>query len=288
MELIETPELVGLDLVDCDLSEPLSPDDTAMLQDAFRAHHLLRAVDQDLSPEDQVRVVSSFGTVASQWDDGLAYRILANEKGGYGRETELLWHSDFTFTPYPLDAISLYGVEVAPDVSSTRFATADPEVLPNDLRDRLRSLEALNAALPGGSYDIESEWPYISGERQHQEGDGHLFTLRSPAIATDPLSTSEYVNVTQMFGAGFQGLSYAESRALLDEVFDALYAPSAVFEHEWAVGDLVIWNNRMVQHARGPAPVGGPTRKLRRVVVHEQSKVLQEYLSREGQPVQGI
>jgi len=47
-----------------------------------------------------------------------------------------------------------------------------------------------------------------------------------------------------------------------------LYQPETVYAHEWREGDLVIWDNIALQHAR--AQVLPDTRRtLRRVLVNE-------------------
>jgi alpha-ketoglutarate-dependent taurine dioxygenase len=45
-----------------------------------------------------------------------------------------------------------------------------------------------------------------------------------------------------------EGMDYDDGRALLLELLDRSTAPERVYRHEWAVGDLVIWDNRGVLH----------------------------------------
>jgi taurine dioxygenase len=56
-----------------------------------------------------------------------------------------------------------------------------------------------------------------------------------------------------------------ESDALLEELFTYLYAPDNIYEHHWHEGDLVIWDNLAVQHAR--SATGAAARTLRRVTI---------------------
>jgi hypothetical protein len=39
-----------------------------------------------------------------------------------------------------------------------------------------------------------------------------------------------------------------------------------VLDHEWRRGDLVVWDNLAVQHARGNVEIEGPERTLRKVI----------------------
>jgi taurine dioxygenase len=66
------------------------------------------------------------------------------------------------------------------------------------------------------------------------------------------------------------GLGRVESDALLDALFDELYAPANVHEHRWRRGDLVIWDNLALQHARSRLDADEP-RILRRVVFGERA-----------------
>jgi alpha-ketoglutarate-dependent taurine dioxygenase len=61
------------------------------------------------------------------------------------------------------------------------------------------------------------------------------------------------------------GLPDIESEALLAELFAHLYQPSARWNHEWRPGDLVVWDNIAMQHARPNVAGNGPARTLRKV-----------------------
>ena len=63
-------------------------------------------------------------------------------------------------------------------------------------------------------------------------------------------------------------VSEARSAELLKILFAELYAPNRRYEHIWRVGDLVIWDNLAIQHARtrASAPSEG-VRALQRVAI---------------------
>ena len=44
----------------------------------------------------------------------------------------------------------------------------------------------------------------------------------------------------------------SEGRAFLDRLLDRATAPNRVYQHEWAVGDLVLWDNTGVLHRACP------------------------------------
>ena len=54
--------------------------------------------------------------------------------------------------------------------------------------------------------------------------------------------------------AYFAGLSLAESEMLLDEVWGYATDEAHVYKHQWALSDLVVWDNRTTMHRRDPFP----------------------------------
>src|SRR3712207_4964518 len=70
--------------------------------------------------------------------------------------------------------------------------------------------------------------------------------------------------------ARIEGLSQADSDTLLGRLFDALYDPTNVYEHRWNNGDLVIWDNIALQHARCDL-TGMRPRRLQRIAVADKS-----------------
>lgn len=61
------------------------------------------------------------------------------------------------------------------------------------------------------------------------------------------------------------GYPVPESDVLLDTLWDHMVSPRFVWEHEWRVGDVLIWDNRGVAHARGTLDPNEP-RLMRRIV----------------------
>jgi alpha-ketoglutarate-dependent taurine dioxygenase len=77
-----------------------------------------------------------------------------------------------------------------------------------------------------------------------------------------------------------------QSVELFDELYQRyLYCEQNVYEHQWAMGDLVIWDNLMIQHARRTAPLSNGERTLRRITMCRESNpeaVVTRYLMSRG------
>jgi taurine dioxygenase len=47
---------------------------------------------------------------------------------------------------------------------------------------------------------------------------------------------------------GIEGLDEAEAEALICALADHIVKPQFIYRHQWRVGDLLMWDNCMVQH----------------------------------------
>jgi taurine dioxygenase len=70
--------------------------------------------------------------------------------------------------------------------------------------------------------------------------------------------------------ARIMGMERTESDATLDALFVELYRKDRVYRHHWNNGDIVIWDNIALQHARGDL-TGMTPRRLQRIVVADKS-----------------
>jgi taurine dioxygenase len=257
------PLLVGVEINGLELDKPIAADVAAELRRLLSEQQLLVIRGQSLSPNDQIRVMQIFGTVLDEKHDGLRYQYVSGEKTSV-KPGRLLFHSDNHFTQVPLELLSLYGEEVGERATPTLFASnvAAYQRLAPECRARLSSLEVINRSffhLGLSDQPARELSPDLEG--------GPI--ARHPAVWQHPETGAPFVYLSEMHAFRLDGLVQAESDELLEEVFDTLYDPATVLEHKWADGDLVIWNNRTVQHARGPIDdadrTAGSARSIRRV-----------------------
>jgi taurine dioxygenase len=241
--------------IERDLAEPLAPSEAYHLNQLFARHGLILARGQSLSMAQQRGFCAHLGPILDREGET---GTMSNETGGYSA-VELGWHADAAYTRAPFDALSLHALDVVDEASSTRFVSAQ------DASDSLDP--ALRAALDGREQEMISpyytalaEWTCDSDEPQAMKRG------RLPAIRSNPHNGRDCLWVSQMQTAALVGMEREEGRALLHRIFAHLYAPESVFEHRWRKGDLLIWDNIALQHARGEIADVGP-RVLQRVIV---------------------
>ncbi|MET0588464.1 MAG: TauD/TfdA family dioxygenase [Novosphingobium sp.] len=238
-----------------DLSATLSAEVEAELVTLLHDRGLILARGQSLSMARQQEICALFGPILlRQGENG----YMTNELGGPSA-SELTFHSDAAYTPHPFDALSLHALDVVDDASSTRFVSAEQALdsLPDGLRQRLAGLE---------QEMIAPHYTEIAGRACDRSNSQAQKRGTMPAINTNPHNGRNCVWVGEMQTARLLGLDWEESRDLLHEVFDHLYAPQNVLEHRWRNGDIIIWDNIALQHARGNVE-GVGKRLLQRVIV---------------------
>ena len=224
------------------------------LRSLYRQDGLLVVRGLHLSHDEQVKFCRIFGPVhESPFENFLVSNV---DKTGHLGMRELHWHNDVPFLPSPYLAGSLHALQVDPQAVGTRFASGYRayERLPMVLRDRITGMKALHVR----------ERVYDRPTRLTDLQSGDICTVHD-VVRADPETGRKYLFVNQAWTDSIIGLPETESRALLGELYSHFYAEGEIYEHKWTDGDLVLWNNLALQHARGLAGEG--VRTLQRVTI---------------------
>lgn len=250
---------------------PLAAAEQATLRRLFAEHGLLVLQEGDLPPERQIELLSALGRIEPD-ETGRPMRMEVTNQ--HDRSTappgELIFHSDYAYDPAPIPAISMYGEVVAEGATPTLFASSTtvlerlPAGLVEDLRRRVVS-HACFLFRPDAP-SVRSREPEPILPRGHPDWGPEHYWARHPAIFRNG-SGVETLFVCQQHTDRIHGMARDESDEVLAEIYSAMYAPEHVYAHAWRPGDLVIWDNLTVQHAR-PEPNPAP-RTLRRYHVSE-------------------
>lgn len=254
-------ELHGVDLRRgsslADLSRPEGREGIDRLRAEWDRRHLILVRGPLLSGEEQLAFVARFGHLVAE---RRPWAYVSNVRpDGIVREGALLFHSDFAFTCAPTSGISLHALEVPDDGAPTLFADAvrAAKQIPADLRRRLEDALVLNVYDFSGSDD----------RRMREQGlaPGSP-TYVHPVIGLHGRTGEAVIYANQLHSDRIVGVSDADSEALLTDLFAVLYDDANVMTHHWRTGDLVLWDNVALHHARRTIPLKEP-RTLQRVTL---------------------
>jgi taurine dioxygenase len=222
----------------------------------FERDGLLLIRGLQLSQQEQIELCRTIGPVhESPFENFLVSNVA---KDGHLGARELLWHNDVPYLPSPYLAASLHALCVDPGAVGTRFASGFRayERLPQPLRERVTGMKALQVR--------ERVWDRPNRLTDLEAGD--ICTVH-PVVRRQAGTGRPYLFVNEDMTACIIGLSESGSQDLLQELYSYFYVEEDVYEHRWAEGDIVIWDNLAVQHARGRAGEG--ERTLQRVTITE-------------------
>jgi taurine dioxygenase len=113
--------------------------------------------------------------------------------------------------------------------------------MPTSLVERIRYLDIKH----DGTYDSGGnlrKGMKASNDPRTSAGTPH------PIIIEHPESREVGLYLGRRRNAYIPGLELTDSERLLDEIWS--YVETAVYRHRWALGDLVLWDNRTTMHRR--------------------------------------
>lgn len=249
---------VGALIEGLDLRQPLDEGAVKDLLDAFHEHIALVFRGQDLNEEQQIRFAAHFGEIGKRsraprdkpfgsdnYDDAIMLVTNIEEhmktpKGSFG-EGEMWWHHDTCYYPEPNRMTLLYAIELPSEGGNTRVNNmyAAYDAIPQALKDRIEGRTVLQI------HD------YKRTERIDPDGDiSQMRHCRQPIVITHPVTGRQALYVNRLMTAKIDGMARDESDAVLEQLFEISEAPEFYYEHKWAVGDILLWDNRCSMHAR--------------------------------------
>lgn len=256
MQITYTAAPLGAEVTGLDLTQPLDQETFRELEAAFHDRGVVVIRDQRLTPEQHIAFSRRFGPleihVATQYlKPGYPEILVVSNVVEDGRNIGLAdagqyWHSDLSYVANPSRCSLLYAVEVPEQdgraLGETLFASAAHAY--DTLSDQRKQLLEGRTAI------------HRYGDRYQKQGRGSLSPeqlakvpdVRHPVIRRHPITGRKVLFVNEGFTAVMEGMPVEESAALLPELYAHIVRPEFLYTHRWRVGDLLIWDNCLVQH----------------------------------------
>ena len=252
---------VGAEIGGVDLAR-LGDDQFAVLEHAWHEHAVLLIRGQDLGDDDLLAFSRRLGPLDPPpnqergrisppgFPDIYVVSNVLDAQGdpiGALGAGEAVWHTDMSYLDTPPDASMLYALEIPPTGGNTWFCgmQAAYDALPSDLK---RAVDGKRIKHDGtynsGGYLRQGVTP--TDDPHQAPGAWHPAVLKHPANGRPTLYLGRRRN------SYIEGLSPAESDAVLEALWAHIAQPRFVYEHVWRLGDLVLWDNRSTMHRRDP------------------------------------
>jgi alpha-ketoglutarate-dependent taurine dioxygenase len=227
------------------------------IEDAFHEHAVLVFPDQHLTADEQ----RSFGRRFGELEDlgyGPGYTPIANtHRDGGVRDADdpvltILrgnegWHTDSSYMPLAAKASMLSAHVVPSHGGHTEWADmrAAYDALPEETKQLIAGLSAHHSYIY--SQAKMGEKVVVGSRYGFHDGPAPLRPLvkRHPTTGRPSLFIGRHAY-------GIPGMDEDESESLLATLLEDACQPPRLYEHDWAVGDLVVWDNRCVLHRVQP------------------------------------
>ena len=251
---------IGAEIVGLDLSQPLDAATRQAVLDAWHAHSALLIRNQSLTDPQLIEFSRIFGELemappnhsGRHWIDGYPeLACISNIKqdgkavGSLGN-SEAIWHTDMSFMEEPPAASLLYSIEIPSSGGGTHLANMYMayETLPDDLKKRVEGRIAVHDATYTSAGEVRKKFAEFVGTTDMERAPG----ARHPLVRVHPATGRKALYLGRRSGAS--GIIGEPDSELWDALWAHCENTPLSWGHNWAVGDLLIWDNRCTMHYR--------------------------------------
>jgi len=264
-EIRDLPEILGAEILNLDLSQPLDEGDFARIRRRLADRAVLVFRDQEkLTPEQQIAFSRRFGPLeihvqhhfhlAGHPEILIVSNVIEDGKPLGLVDAGKYWHSDLSYMALPSLGSLLHSKEWPAEGGDTLFVNmvAAYEALPDDLKAKIDGLSAEHSYLARNLKQQKLNGELRPGLTAEQAA--RVPPVVHPVVRVHPESGKRALFVSEGFTTHIIGLPEEESDALLAQLYAHSTAPQFQYRHKWQPNDMVFWDNRQTLHLATGCP----------------------------------
>lgn len=248
----------GAEISGIDLSQPLSEQAFAEVDQAINQYSILLFRNQNLDDASHVAFTQRFGTLeeghVNYYSHGkITYVGLIGNVDAAGNKFDStnhrvhsqtgneMWHTDSSFREIPCMYSLLYAYEIPEQGGDTEFVSARAAYQRLD--------EATQATLEPliGIHDYIYSRTKVSEDAVSENQRTFMHPVRQRLVRRNPVTGEKNLFIGSHVRS-IEGWSDEEARPLLDRLLAETTRAESIYRHHWQVGDLLMWDNRCVLH----------------------------------------
>lgn len=226
-------------------------EDIDRLRNALASYGVLFFRDQELSPSDHLAFARRFGdivlnkffTPVEGYPEIAEVRKEPDQKINIGGG----WHTDHSYDEEPALGSILAARELPQSGGDTLFANLHNAwaALPAATKRKIAGLKALHS-----NVHIYGRDGYYAGTDMGKmlKGADDVGQAVQPVVIAHPQTGQEILYVNPAHTIGIEGWGEAESKVILDELYDHVVQPEFTCTFDWQPGSIAIWDNRLTWH----------------------------------------
>ena len=260
LQINKLSDAMGAEIVGADLT---ALDDALFeaINAAYLNHQMLCIRAQNLDPGSLVAFSERFGVVEPH--DNLKFTlaeqpkilVLSNDVNAAGHQVGVIdagdaWHTDHSFKTHPANCTILYSLKNPSQGGATDFTNmcAAYDGLSDNMKDRIANLRGRHSISK-----LKNKRVQISGAREdavefYKRQEKAIPDVDHPLVRTHPITGRKSLYCSPRFTVGIVDLDEDDGDALLDELISHSIKPEFRYSHHWRDSDVVMWDNRCVNH----------------------------------------
>jgi taurine dioxygenase len=267
-----TPQL-GARVLGVDLAAGIRPQQFEVIYQALLRYQVLLFPPHDLPPGRQVEFARNFGEVqvhvmnqyhASAYPELYLLSNLdehGNPNGRFPDKGTLVWHTDGSWQRVTGQVTVIYAEVAAGEGGETQFCDmyGAYERLDAAWKDRIANLRAVHS-LDFSRTRRHGEEPMTEAQKKAVRPVDHPVVRTHPETGRKCLFLGDHAE-------SIVGMPYDEGRALIEELNALAIHPDLVYAHRWQAQELIVWDNRCLQHRATTYDPATQRRVIRRCTV---------------------
>lgn len=231
---------IGAEVKGIDLNKPVDEATFEVLHRAFLDHCVLIFRGQRLQPAAQVAFARRWGEPVQQNPllkpiDGFPELIQVTKIPKETASTEA-WHYDSPYTPVP-PKISILSAVRVPRGGDTMWC------------NQYQSYDRLSPVMKRVLEGLRVRFTGLRLARMMGSDESKIPSAVHPLVRTHPETRRKALYIGHRETAQqIEGMTPAESRPLLDYLYEHSTNPDNIYRHMWQEGDVVMWDNRCTMH----------------------------------------
>lgn len=242
---------LGAVITGLDLGAELDGIPLGRIQADLDRHRVLFFREQSLTPTKQRDLAAAFGPLHRHpiypHSEGLPEVLVLDTLQDDLRDNAV-WHSDVSFLPAPA-AMAVLHADIVPDVGGDTLWSCQHtawQALSAPLQRWLGGLQAIHRLDQSFPPQRFGDTPERRARREKALAQHP--PVSHPVVRRHPRTGEASLYVNEGFTAEIEGLAPAESRALLQLLFQHSQRPEFQIRWSWRPGDVAIWDNRNTLH----------------------------------------
>lgn len=249
---------LGAEIAGIDLAQPMDDATFHRIDPAYAQYGVIFFRDQHITPKQHLAFTERFGGLDPSphtpyallgYPDILLVSNIQEQGRNIGlADAGLTWHTDMSWREIPPRGSTLYAVEVPEQdgqvLGDTVFASAAAayESLPEEEKTRLQGLTAVHQYAAKHAYRAKVSISDRGNLKQDYPDVQH------PVVRTHPMTGRPCLYVIPGECTGIVGMPDGDALPLMETLAERIVRPEFQYRHQWRVGDLIMWDNCLVQH----------------------------------------